>query len=130
MRLGRAQQYQPSDALHFSPIQVEDLKATLAIQEEELKVKKENTDKLIHVVGVEKGKVSKEKAIADAEELKVQAINKVSWCQPHQGPTWDGAARALLAPAAHLIPSPHFPRSWLRSNKPARPTWRRQSRRS
>ncbi|XP_065549706.1 dynein axonemal heavy chain 17 [Lathamus discolor] len=63
--------------LQSTASQVEDLKATLAVQEEELKVKNENTDKLIHVVGVETEKVSKEKAIADAEELKVQAINKI-----------------------------------------------------
>ncbi|XP_062482469.1 dynein axonemal heavy chain 17 isoform X3 [Pezoporus occidentalis] len=63
--------------LQSTASQVEDLKATLAIQEKELKVKNENTDKLIHMVGVEAEKVSKEKAIADAEELKVQAINKI-----------------------------------------------------
>ncbi|NXY12732.1 DYH17 protein, partial [Atrichornis clamosus] len=43
----------------------------------ELKKKNEDTDKLIHVVGVETEKVSKEKAIADEEELKVEAINKM-----------------------------------------------------
>lgn len=57
--------------------QVDDLKATLAIQEAELKQKNENADKLIHVVGVETEKVSKEKAIADEEEAKVEVINKV-----------------------------------------------------
>lgn len=49
----------------------------LAIQEIELKQKNEDTDKLIYVVGVETEKVSKEKAIADEEELKVEAINRV-----------------------------------------------------
>lgn len=49
----------------------------LALQEIELKQKNEDTDKLIHVVGVETEKVSKEKAIADEEELKVEAINKM-----------------------------------------------------
>lgn len=57
--------------------QVDDLKAKLAIQEAELKQKNENADKLIHVVGVETEKVSKEKAIADEEEAKVEVINKV-----------------------------------------------------
>lgn len=57
--------------------QVDDLKATLAIQEAELKQKNENADKLIHVVGVETEKVSKEKAVADEEEAKVEVINKV-----------------------------------------------------
>lgn len=57
--------------------QVDDLKAKLAIQEAELKQKNENADKLIQVVGVETEKVSKEKAIADEEEIKVEVINKV-----------------------------------------------------
>uniref|UniRef100_A0A8C3CT99 Dynein axonemal heavy chain 17 n=1 Tax=Cairina moschata TaxID=8855 RepID=A0A8C3CT99_CAIMO len=61
--------------LQSTASQVDDLKATLAIQEAELKQKNEDADKLIHVVGVETEKVSKEKAIADEEELKVQAIN-------------------------------------------------------
>ncbi|XP_068269716.1 LOW QUALITY PROTEIN: dynein axonemal heavy chain 17 [Nyctibius grandis] len=55
--------------------QVDDLKAKLATQEAELKQKNEDADKLIHVVGVETEKVSREKAIADEEEMKVQAIN-------------------------------------------------------
>ncbi|ELW68256.1 Dynein heavy chain 17, axonemal [Tupaia chinensis] len=38
--------------------------------------KNENADKLIQVVGVETEKVSKEKAIADEEEVKVEVINK------------------------------------------------------
>uniref|UniRef100_A0A8C3J4X5 Dynein axonemal heavy chain 17 n=1 Tax=Calidris pygmaea TaxID=425635 RepID=A0A8C3J4X5_9CHAR len=61
--------------LQSTTSQVDDLKAKLAVQEEELKRKNEDADKLIHVVGVETEKVSKEKAIADEEELKVQAIN-------------------------------------------------------
>lgn len=56
---------------------MDDLKAKLAIQEVELKQKNENADKLIQVVGVETEKVSKEKAIADEEEVKVEVINKV-----------------------------------------------------
>lgn len=58
-------------------LQVDDLKAKLAVQELELKHKNEDADKLIHVVGVETEKVSREKAIADEEELKVQVINLV-----------------------------------------------------
>ncbi|XP_009879601.1 PREDICTED: dynein heavy chain 17, axonemal [Charadrius vociferus] len=61
--------------LQSTTSQVDDLKAKLAVQEEELKQKNEDADKLIHVVGVETEKVSREKAIADEEELKVQAIN-------------------------------------------------------
>lgn len=64
------------------PIKVDDLKAKLAVQEEELKQKNEDADKLIHVVGVETEKVSREKAIADEEELKVQAINTVCGAEP------------------------------------------------
>lgn len=56
---------------------MDDLKAKLAVQEAELKQKNENADKLIQVVGVETEKVSKEKAIADEEEVKVEVINKV-----------------------------------------------------
>ncbi|XP_008847899.1 dynein heavy chain 17, axonemal [Nannospalax galili] len=62
--------------LQSTASQVDDLKAKLAVQEAELKQKNENTDKLIQVVGVETEKVSKEKAIADEEEIKVEVINK------------------------------------------------------
>uniref|UniRef100_A0A8C5P513 Dynein axonemal heavy chain 17 n=1 Tax=Jaculus jaculus TaxID=51337 RepID=A0A8C5P513_JACJA len=62
--------------LQSTASQVDDLKAKLAIQETELKQKNENADKLIQVVGVETEKVSKEKAIADEEEIKVEVINK------------------------------------------------------
>ncbi|XP_064006872.1 dynein axonemal heavy chain 17 [Pogoniulus pusillus] len=62
--------------LQSTTSQVDELKAKLAVQETELKQKNEDADKLIHVVGIETEKVSKEKAIADEEELKVQAINK------------------------------------------------------
>lgn len=75
---------------------MDDLKAKLAIQEAELKQKNENADKLIQVVGVETEKVSKEKAIADEEEAKVEVINKV--CR-HAGPPWavaHGCARPGL----------------------------------
>ncbi|NXL59531.1 DYH17 protein, partial [Chordeiles acutipennis] len=61
--------------LQSTTSQVDDLKAKLAVQEVELKQKNEDADKLIYVVGIETEKVSKEKAIADEEELKVQAIN-------------------------------------------------------
>lgn len=73
-----------SDPLPSSSIQVDDLKAKLAIQEAELKQKNEDADKLIHVVGIETEKVSKEKAIADEEELKVQAINTVRRLGQHE----------------------------------------------
>ena len=52
------------------------MKAKLAAQEVELAVKNEEANKLIQVVGVETEKVSKEKAIADEEQKKVQVINE------------------------------------------------------
>ncbi|KAJ7315905.1 hypothetical protein JRQ81_002067 [Phrynocephalus forsythii] len=61
--------------LQSTASQVDDLKAKLAVQELELKHKNEDADKLIQVVGIETEKVSREKAIADEEELKVQVIN-------------------------------------------------------
>ncbi|XP_023561192.1 dynein heavy chain 9, axonemal [Octodon degus] len=60
--------------LHSTSAQVDDLKAKLATQEIELKQKNEAADKLIQVVGMETEKVSREKAIADAEEQKVALI--------------------------------------------------------
>ncbi|XP_050527559.1 dynein beta chain, ciliary isoform X2 [Daktulosphaira vitifoliae] len=54
--------------------QVDNLKAKLAIQEIELKIKNDAADKLIQIVGVETEKVSKEKAFADDEEKKVCSI--------------------------------------------------------
>ena len=55
---------------------MDDLKAKLAAQEVELAQKNEEANKLISVVGAETEKVSKEKAIADEEEKKVQVINE------------------------------------------------------
>lgn len=83
---------------------MDELKATLAVQEAELKQKNEDADKLIHVVGVETEKVSKEKAIADEEELKVQAINTVR-----------GAGQ-------HLLAAPTAPRSSPRRKPSTRST--------
>ncbi|XP_045149226.1 dynein axonemal heavy chain 9 [Echinops telfairi] len=60
--------------LHSTSAQVDDLKAKLATQEVELKQKNEDADRLIQVVGVETGKVSQEKALADEEERKVALI--------------------------------------------------------
>jgi len=51
------------------------LKSKLASQEVELAQKNADANKLITVVGAETEKVSKEKAIADEEERKVQKIN-------------------------------------------------------
>ncbi|MCJ8738612.1 hypothetical protein PDJAM_G00037770 [Pangasius djambal] len=62
--------------LENTSAQVDDLNAKLAVQKVELKQKNEDAAKLIQVVTTETENVSKEKAIADEEELKVQAIAK------------------------------------------------------
>lgn len=91
--------------------QVDDLKATLAIQEAELKQKNENADKLIHVVGVETEKVSKEKAIADEEEAKVEVINKVrTSTAPKHCHSW--VCRAGPPSPEHSVPPPGPGKGW------------------
>ncbi len=62
------------EKLRVTAVQVADLKAQLAEQEIELTKKNEEADKLIEIVGVETEKVTKEKAIADEEELKVSYL--------------------------------------------------------
>lgn len=107
---------------------LEEANAELAEAQDKLsRIKKnEDADKLIHVVGVETEKVSKEKAIADEEELKVQAINTVRGAGQHPL-----AAPTAPYPAPLSTPCPFpLPRTWLRSSEPARPTWPRLSPRS
>ena len=48
----------------------------MAKQEVELTKKNEEADKLIEIVGIETEKVSKEKATADKEKIKVNQINQ------------------------------------------------------
>lgn len=55
---------------------MDDLKDKLAAQEVVVAQKNEDANKLIQVVGAEKEKVGKEKAIADEEEKKVSVITK------------------------------------------------------
>ncbi|TSL75253.1 Dynein heavy chain 17, axonemal [Bagarius yarrelli] len=62
--------------LENTAAQVDDLNNKLAVQKVELKQKNEDAGKLIQVVTTESDKVAKEKAIADEEDLKVQAIAK------------------------------------------------------
>jgi dynein heavy chain len=62
--------------LQSTSSQVDDLKARLATQEVELKMKNEEANRLIERVAVDTEKVNKEKAIADAEERKVDAVAK------------------------------------------------------
>lgn len=54
--------------------QVDGLKEILAVQEKELKEKNDAADQLIQVVSTETEKVSKEKAFAAEEEIKVRVI--------------------------------------------------------
>ncbi|KAI1899529.1 hypothetical protein AGOR_G00062730 [Albula goreensis] len=55
-------------------LQVEDLKAKLAIQEVELQHRNADTEALIAKIGQQTEKLNQEKAVADAEEQKVAAI--------------------------------------------------------
>ncbi|XP_061442923.1 dynein axonemal heavy chain 11 isoform X1 [Rhineura floridana] len=55
--------------------QVEDLKYRLASQEAELQLRNQDTEALITKIGLQTEKVSKEKAIADAEEQKELDLN-------------------------------------------------------
>jgi len=56
--------------------QVDDLKEKLKAQEVEVNLKNEEASKLIQIVGTEKEKVDKEKAVADEEERKVSKIQE------------------------------------------------------
>uniref|UniRef100_A0A8C5KUF0 Dynein axonemal heavy chain 11 n=1 Tax=Jaculus jaculus TaxID=51337 RepID=A0A8C5KUF0_JACJA len=60
--------------LRTTASQVEDLKARLASQEAELQLRNHDAEALITKIGLQTEKVSREKAIADAEERKVAAI--------------------------------------------------------
>lgn len=111
-----------------APPQVDDLKAKLAIQEAELVQKNENADKLIHVVGVETEKVSKEKAIADEEEVKVEVINKVGGSRggpalrgPCKGRGGPGPAEPSQRDPPPPAPPPAQKRTALKSNAFLRP---------
>lgn len=64
------------EKLKSTAVQVDDLKAKLAIQEVELKQKNEAADALIEIVGIETEKVSIEKNLADEEEQKVAMIQE------------------------------------------------------
>lgn len=103
--------------------QVDDLKATLAVQEAELKLKNENADKLIQVVGVETEKVSKEKAIADQEEVKVEIINKVG-AAGQRGGSW-GPDRTTDAESLETRPRKELPMQGTAGGSSARGSWPR-----
>ncbi|XP_027272227.1 dynein heavy chain 11, axonemal isoform X2 [Cricetulus griseus] len=60
--------------LQTTASQVGDLKARLASQEAELQLRNHDAEALITKIGLQTEKVSREKAIADAEERKVAAI--------------------------------------------------------
>jgi dynein heavy chain len=63
------------DKLYETGKQVDALKEQLAIQEVELGQKNAEADELIKIVGIETEKVTKEKASADEEKIKVDIIN-------------------------------------------------------
>ncbi|KAM6314848.1 LOW QUALITY PROTEIN: dynein axonemal heavy chain 11 [Aegotheles albertisi] len=60
--------------LKAAAFQVEDVKSKLASQEAELQLRNQDAEALIAKIGFQTEKVSQEKAIADAEEEKVAAI--------------------------------------------------------
>ncbi|XP_042331037.1 dynein axonemal heavy chain 11-like isoform X2 [Sceloporus undulatus] len=83
--------------------QVEDLKYKLASQEAELKLRNQDAEALITKIGLQTEKVSKEKAIADAEEQKVVAIQvEVSQKQKECEDDLVKAEPALVAATAAL----------------------------
>ncbi|XP_070583565.1 dynein axonemal heavy chain 11 isoform X3 [Erythrolamprus reginae] len=83
--------------------QVEDLKYKLASQEAELQLRNQDAEALITKIGLQTEKVSKEKAIADAEEQKVVAIQaEVSRRQKECEDDLMKAEPALVAATAAL----------------------------
>lgn len=62
--------------LNSTAAQVDDLKARLATQEVELRVKNEDANRLIERVAIDTEMVNKEKAVANEEEQKVDIIAK------------------------------------------------------
>ncbi|XP_062979874.1 dynein axonemal heavy chain 11 [Elgaria multicarinata webbii] len=83
--------------------QVEDLKYKLASQEAELQLRNQDAEALITKIGLQTEKVSKEKAIADAEEQKVAAIQaEVSQKQKECEDDLIKAEPALVAATAAL----------------------------
>ena len=63
------------EKLRVTGVQVDALKAQLAIQEVELAKKNAEADELIKIVGVETENVTQEKKSADEEKIKVDKIN-------------------------------------------------------
>ncbi|XP_029444925.1 dynein heavy chain 11, axonemal [Rhinatrema bivittatum] len=89
--------------LHTTTAQVEDLKAKLASQEAELQLRNQDAEALITKIGLQTEKVSQEKAIADAEEQKVAAIQgEVSLQQKDCEADLVKAEPALVAATAAL----------------------------
>uniref|UniRef100_A0A4W3JPZ5 Dynein axonemal heavy chain 11 n=1 Tax=Callorhinchus milii TaxID=7868 RepID=A0A4W3JPZ5_CALMI len=83
--------------------QVEDLKAKLASQEVELQFRNQDAEALITKIGFQTEKVSHERAIADAEEQKVAAIQaEVSLKQKECEEKLTKAEPALVAATAAL----------------------------
>ncbi|XP_053409478.1 dynein axonemal heavy chain 11 [Nycticebus coucang] len=91
------------EKLQATAAQVGDLKARLASQEAELQLRNQDTEALISKIGLQTEKVSREKAIADAEERKVTAIQtEVSQKQRECEANLVKAEPALVAATAAL----------------------------
>ncbi|KAJ6666585.1 hypothetical protein lerEdw1_020308 [Lerista edwardsae] len=91
------------EKLKTTSSQVEDLKYKLASQEAELQLRNQDAEALITKIGLQTEKVSKEKAIADAEEQKVAAIQaEVSRKQKECEDDLVKAEPALVAATAAL----------------------------
>ncbi|XP_019507533.1 PREDICTED: dynein heavy chain 11, axonemal [Hipposideros armiger] len=89
--------------LQTTASQVGDLKARLASQEAELQLRNHDAEALITKIGLQTEKVSREKAIADAEERKVTAIQtEVSQKQKECEADLLKAEPALVAATAAL----------------------------
>ena len=91
------------EKLRTTASQVNELKAQLATQEIELTKKNDEADKLIEIVGIETEKVSREKKLADEEEIKVNKINvEVTRKQKDCAEDLKKAEPALIAAQAAL----------------------------
>ncbi|XP_066096637.1 dynein axonemal heavy chain 11 isoform X2 [Saccopteryx bilineata] len=89
--------------LETTASQVGDLKARLASQEAELQLRNQDAEALITKIGLQTEKVSREKAVADAEERKVTAIQtEVSQKQKECEADLLKAEPALVAATAAL----------------------------
>ncbi|EGV97391.1 Dynein heavy chain 11, axonemal [Cricetulus griseus] len=89
--------------LQTTASQVGDLKARLASQEAELQLRNHDAEALITKIGLQTEKVSREKAIADAEERKVNLTELKTFPNPPNAVTnVTAAVMVLLAPRGRV----------------------------